>query len=494
MSESTRLTPVEIEVRRRARRRCIVLLVIVGALAAYLIWRYNPDRAVTYDQIEEHFKYGSIGSEPANGVPVGVLKVLPKVFRDKLPGEGYESLGFLTEPGRDLPIGFSTRRVIIDRAWLNCGVCHTGTVRDTPASQPRFYTGMPANTMDLQALVQFLVDCASDERFTPERLMPEIEKVTDLGFIEKILYRYIAIPTTREALLVSGGVISFFKRQPGRWGPGRVDTFNPYKVLQFNFPMEKLPDSELIGVSDLPSIWQQRKREGMELHWDGNNDSVEERNKSASLGAGVTPATLDLGGVERIEEWLLDLEPPAYPYEIDTNTAAAGKLHYDKLCANCHGRDGRNFEGAEVGKIVPIETIGTDAYRLDSYTAALAANQNTLYAGYPWRFSRFKKTNGYANMPLDGIWLRGPYLHNGSVPTLRELLEAPENRPRLFFRGYDVIDREKVGFISTVAEEGGKRYFEFDTSLAGNGNGGHLYGINLAPAEKDALVEYMKQF
>ena len=117
-----------------------------------------------------------------------------------------------------------------------------------------------------------------------------------------------------------------------------------------------------------------------------------------------------------------------------------------------------------------------------------------MYAGYPWRFSHFKKTNGYANMPLDGIWLRGPYLHNGSVPTLRDLLEAPENRPRVFYRGYDVIDRERVGFISTVAREGGKRYFEFDTSLAGNGNGGHLYGINLAPAEKDALVEYMKQF
>ena len=47
---------------------------------------------------------------------------------------------------------------------------------------------------------------------------------------------------------------------------------------------------------------------------------------------------------------------------------------------------------------------------------------NTIGTGKPWKFSHFRKTNGYAGMPLDGIWLRAPYLHNGSVPTLRALL------------------------------------------------------------------------
>ena len=41
-------------------------------------------------------------------------------------------------------------------------------------------------------------------------------------------------------------------------------------------------------------------------------------------------------------------------------------------------------------------------------------------------------------MPLDGIWLRAPYLHNGSVPTLRDLLRPPDERPVVFYRGYDV--------------------------------------------------------
>jgi hypothetical protein len=121
-------------------------------------------------------------------------------------------------------------------------------------------------------------------------------------------------------------------------------------------------------------------------------------------------------------------------------------------------------------------------------------NQITLYAGYPWRFTKFRKTNGYANMPLDGIWLRAPYLHNGSVPTLRDLMEPAENRPKVFYRGYDVFDPQKVGFVSDLPEPAGVRFFKFDTALPGNASSGHLYGVTLPAEEKDALVEYLKTF
>jgi len=47
---------------------------------------------------------------------------------------------------------------------------------------------------------------------------------------------------------------------------------------------------------------------------------------------------------------------------------------------------------------------------------------------------------------LDGIWLRAPYLHNGSVPTLQDLLNPPNERPQTFHRGYDVFDPVKIGF------------------------------------------------
>jgi hypothetical protein len=352
---------------------------------------------------------------------------------------------------------------------------------------------MPANTMTFQALIRFLVAAGSDERFTPEKLMPEIEKTGELGFIDRLIYRYVAIKATRDRLLEIGTKVQFMSRQPD-WGPGRVDTFNPYKAVQFNFPMSEIPDEEIVGITDLPSIWMQRPRQGMQLHWDGDNVSVEERNKSAALGAGVTPVTIDLPRIKRIEDWLLDLQPPVYPFAIDEARAEQGRPIYDRLCANCHGTTGRDFHGEYVGQVTPIDSIGTDRHRLDSYTYVLAANQNTLYAGFPWRFSHFRKTNGYANMPLDGIWLRSPYLHNGSVPTLRDLLEPPEKRPQTFYRGYDVYDTDRVGFISQVAEENGRKYFFYDTSLPGNSNSGHSYGFGLTDPEKAAVVEYLKKF
>jgi hypothetical protein len=97
--------------------------------------------------------------------------------------------------------------------------------------------------------------------------------------------------------------------------------------------------------------------------------------------------------------------------------------------------------------VIPIEEVGTDRHRLDTWTSASAASFNALTKGQPWEFTHFRKTNGMVSGLLDGIWLRGPYLHNGSVPSLADLLEPAAQRPTRFHRGYDVIDPVKVGFV-----------------------------------------------
>jgi len=99
--------------------------------------------------------------------------------------------------------------------------------------------------------------------------------------------------------------------------------------------------------------------------------------------------------------------------------------------------------------------------------------------------------DGYVARPLVGTWLLGPYLHNGSVPTLWDLLSPPEQRPETFYRGYDLIDFERVGFVSTgpAAEANG---FRFDTKLRGNANTGHNYGADIGDVDKRALLEYLK--
>ena len=142
----------------------------------------------------------------------------------------------------------------------------------------------------------------------------------------------------------------------------------------------------------------------MQLHWDGNNTKVSERNRSAAFGTGATPPILDRASLKRMEDWLATAEPPrftdVFPGQFDAALAAEGAPVYARECAACHGASGRDFSGEYVGKVTPIAEIGTDRGRLDNYTHDLAVNQNVLYADFgAERFQTFRKTDGYANAP-----------------------------------------------------------------------------------------------
>ena len=482
-------------------------LVVLVVVAIWVIGSLRADQPVTYADITEQFKYGSIGSEPGVSLlqPVGgvlppywIFRALPSICSDKLPG-GYASLGFVVEPGHDLPIGVSRRRRLgIDHVGLNCAVCHTGTVRESPTAQPRIVLGMPAQQIDLQSFVEFVLGCTLDGRVTADSVGGRLPASDGPSRFERLLLRFGLVDRLKlQTLELRNRIAPLLGDRVPRWGRGRVDTFNPYKAIQFNWNLDGLPDDERIGASDFPSLWNQKPREGLHLHWDGDNDSVDERNLSASLGAGVTPVTVDHASLARVRDWIWTLPPPAYPYGVDATLAVRGATVYQQQCLACHGdhrfRDGVNA-GTRVGMIEDADRIGTDRHRLDSYTDVFAANQYALFPESVYRFTHFRKTAGYANQPLDGIWLRGPYLHNGSVPTLRALLDPPDQRPTVFYRGYDVFDQQNVGFVSNVPEAEGLRFFRYDTSVKGNSNSGHLYGTMLPDADKRAIVEYMKTF
>jgi hypothetical protein len=484
-----------------------VVGVVVLAAAVWVVWSIRSDDPVTYEGIEDHFKYGSIGSEPGvsllrpvGGVlpPYAVFTALPSICPDRLPG-GYASLGFVYEADRDLPIGVSRRRRLgIDQVGLNCAVCHTGTLRERPQGPRRIVLGMPAHQLDLQGFVQFVIGCSLDNRMTADAVRGRVARSGGPSLFERALLRFGLVDRLKlQTLDLRNRIAPLVEEGVPRWGRGRVDTFNPYKAIQFNWPLTQLPPDELIGAADFPSLWNQAPREGMQLHWDGDNDSVDERNLSAALGAGITPVTVDHDGMKRVRDWIWTMPPPPYPFAIDRAAAARGAAVYAAECQQCHGdhrfRDGVK-SGDRLGQVVNIADVGTDRYRLDSYTATFAANQYMLFPDSQYRFKRFRKTGGYANHPLDGIWARAPYLHNGSVPTLRDLLEPVERRPARFYRGYDVFDQARVGFVSTVAQEGGRRFSLHDTAVPGNANAGHLYGTALPDADKQAIVEYMKTF
>jgi hypothetical protein len=102
----------------------------------------------------------------------------------------------------------------------------------------------------------------------------------------------------------------------------------------------------------------------------------------------------------------------------------------------------------------------------------------------------------YKARSLNGIWATAPYLHNGSVPTLYDLLlpkRGPkdsangEYRPDKFQVGSREFDPDKVGLISS-----GHSAFTFDTSQRGNSNAGHTYGTGLDKENRLDLLEYLK--
>lgn len=467
---------------RRATRKFLrillliiaVLVVVIGATTWYYLFREVP---TYYASAEDNFKYGSLGNEETDGIPYWIWLVLPRMFPDKLPGlGGYASFGLVWEEGKELPIGFSKKTIGFDRVAINCAFCHTATYRTRPTDKPIIVAGGPSHQFDPQAYVRFLYACASDARFNPDSIMSEIDKVYKLSPVERFLYRYALIPRTQQALLKQKAQFAWMDQRPN-WGRGRIDPFNPIKrgILQ-------QPPDETIGNSDMVPLWNQKLRQGKSLHWDGLNTSEDEVFLSSAIGDGATRKHIQRENLKRMQDWLRDLPAPRYPYAIDQQLAGAGSKIFEEHCASCHAPN-----GPTTGQVVPVEEVGTDRHRLDMWTRAAADAYNNYEPGYHWGFKSFRKTNGYVSPFMDGLWLRAPYLHNGSVPTLVDLLMPPDQRPKVFWRGSDVYDQERVGFIS-IGPDG----FRFDTSAAGNSNQGHLWGTDLSAEDKKALIEFLK--
>jgi len=162
--------------------------------------------------------------------------------------------------------------------------------------------------------------------------------------------------------------------------------------------------------------------------------------------------------------WVKSSQVPQYPLEWNQAQVQTGKGLFDQHCGSCHAKDGKR-QGTEI----PIAEIGTDR---------LLASK--------------LKLNGYVAQTLDGVWMRGPYLHNGSVPSVGELMKPPAQRAVTFYRGNNLLNRQDLGFVSDLAQEKGLHFALFDTRQTGNSNAGHQYGTELSDQNKKAILEYLK--
>jgi cytochrome c peroxidase len=193
-----------------------------------------------------------------------------------------------------------------------------------------------------------------------------------------------------------------------------------------------------------------------------------------------------MGQIDWLVKYLGEKQAPKYPFPIKEDLGKSGKAVFDANCATCHASE-------RTGTRVPVEEVGTDRERLKSWSkkAAIESNKVVRNFGIERKGLVENEPSGYIAAFLDGIWLRAPYLHNGSVPTLRDLLKPVAERPKVFYRGYDVYDSVNVGFV-TEGPEAQRIGTKYDVSERSSGNQGHEYGVNLSAAEKDALIEYLK--
>jgi mono/diheme cytochrome c family protein len=419
---------------------------------------------------------------------------MPEVCAHHLPRpQGYAAFGLLYERGRnpavDSPVGFSRAKVGVERMSINCAVCHTVRARLTPDAEPQLYFGGAANTVDIQGYQRFLSRCAADDRFTADHLIPAMAAKTNLSWLDRLMYRFILIPFVRKRLLEQGEAFAWANRRPA-WGPGRIDPFNPVK-----FGMLRLADDGTIGNSDMQTVWNLNAREQIRspapLHWDGLNNSVREVVISSALGDGAVAKEFNDPAMQRIERYLRALPPPPSPHRPDPAAVERGKIVFAANCAECHASDGKRTLTE-----IAVAEVGTDINRSNMWTEAARDTYNNYREGRDWGFKSFRKIAGYVAEPLNGMWLNGPYLHNGSIPTLRDLLEPPAQRPVAFVRGLDVLDGRNGGFVAPSCDprEPQPQGFCFDTQLVGNGNGGHVYGTTLSGAEKTDLLAYLLTF
>jgi mono/diheme cytochrome c family protein len=387
-------------------------------------------------------------------------------------------------------VGFTKKVVGFARVANNCASCHTANYRATANETPKFVTAGPGHTLNLEAVFRFfrfLVDCAKDPRFNADNLMREIEQVTDLSWIDSAIYRFVLIPITRKRLLERETQFAWIYRHDfPEWGRGRDDAMNLTKYFMIEVPMD-----DSIGPTDIPSIWNLKKydRPGTSLNWAGDSHDKYSVIIDSALGLlGAAPKDNEefLAEVQWLQDYLSEKPPPKYPFSIDSAKSEAGKTVFDRECATCHASE-------RAGARMPLAVVNTDPERLWTWKKEHAVAANRVVSGFGIERKGLVEEDliGYNAVHLDGLWLRAPYLHNGSVPTLRDMLKPPGERPTVFWRGYDVYDPVNVGFVSTgpQAERAGTR---FAVSERSNGNGGHLFGTTLAESEKETLIEYLK--
>ncbi len=130
----------------------IAVFAIAGIVAYVKLYRSQPARVFASD--EDHFLFGSTGTEREHGIPYWIWLVLPRIFPEHLPRPGgYAALGVASRQGEEMPVGFSKLTIGYPRVGTNCALCHTARWRVRPGAPSTIVAAGPAHQTGAQDTV-----------------------------------------------------------------------------------------------------------------------------------------------------------------------------------------------------------------------------------------------------------------------------------------------------------------------------------------------------
>jgi hypothetical protein len=264
------------------------------------------------------------------------------------------------------------------------------------------------------------------------------------------------------------------------------------------------------------------------FHYDGNTTSLLQRNVGQAIGLGAAfddntfSSTIIIRDMDKLQQITRKIRPPEWPAElfgaINKDKFKDGAKLFKEHCLSCHA-DAFEKDIKKRELYYDYKKAETDPNRIDNfqiqvdgvpYVKALAsAAEKLTEAAYkdskvtpdeqmkmapaPVKWESHK---AYMARPLVAIWATAPYLHNGSVPTIYDLLQPVVDRPKFFIVGNRAYDPEKLGYVTKELKNAkiivDAPQWVFDTTVDGNHNTGHTYGTELNKEQKSAMIEYLK--
>ncbi|MEM9259697.1 MAG: hypothetical protein AAGA62_08625 [Bacteroidota bacterium] len=264
---------------------------------------------------------------------------------------------------------------------------------------------------------------------------------------------------------------------------------NPSDLTYVDKPLYEMWEYNI--ATDTPPLWHVKKKNTLYYNAVGRGSFPKLLLQASVLG--VPDSSHSRKSVEAFTDvyaWLQTLESPAYPGTIDQELAKAGEPIFTEHCSGCHGTYGE--EETYPNKVVHLDVIKTDRLYADYIQhSGIVDWYNRSWFATSAPQSRFEPTDGYVAPPLDGIWASAPYFHNGSVPTVYEVLNSKQ-RPTRWTRSGDSKDYDWQQLGWHYDPELKNKKWTFDTKVPGYSNVGHYFGDKLMEEERWAVIEYLK--